>query len=76
MKKKSSSPKHSLVIECKEAFTGYRTLFSLLGYVVVGILVGEILRKYGEIYSGMPGTILVGIIIFAVSGIVSRRFEK
>ncbi len=76
MKKKSSSSKHSLAIEIRETFTGYRTLFSLLGYVVGGILVGEILRKYGEIYLGMPGTLLIGIIIFTVSGILSRRFEK
>lgn len=76
MKKKSSSRKRSLAIECKEAFVGDRTIFSLLGYVVGGILVGEILRKYGEIYLGMPGTILIGIIIFAVSGTMSRRFEK
>ncbi len=67
---------HSLNYEIKEVFVGHNTLLSLLGFVTGGILVGRSFWEYGKIYLGLPTTIIIGVIIFTISGIILKRFHK
>ena len=67
---------HPIDYKIKEVFVGHNTIFSLLGSVVGGILVGRSLWEYSKIYLGLPYTILIGLIIFAISGIVLHRFHR
>lgn len=67
---------HSLEYQVKEIFIGHNTLFSLLGFVVGGILVGRSFWEYGKLYLGLPLTTLIGVIIFTISGVVLNRFHK
>ena len=67
---------HSLKYEMKEVFIGRNTLFSLLGFVIGGMLVARSFWEYGKIYLGLPITIAIGVIIFIISGIILGRFYK
>ena len=58
----------------KEVFIGHHTVFSLIGYTVGGILVGRSIWQYSQEVLGLPYTILLGLLIFAVSGIISGQF--
>ena len=60
----------------KEVFIGHRTIFSLIGFTVGGILVGRSIWEYSKDVLGLPTTILLGLLIFTVSGIISREFKK
>jgi len=60
----------------KEIFVGRRTFFTLIGFSVGSILVARSLWEYGRMYIGIPATILIGVIIFVISGIVLKEFDK
>ncbi len=67
---------NNLEYEVKEVFVGHNTLFSLLGFVMGGILVGRSLWEYSRTYLGLPLTIIVGTIIFTISGISLHKFHQ
>jgi hypothetical protein len=67
---------HSLEYEIKEIFIGERTLFSMLGLVVGGIMVGRSIFEYSHHSIGLPLTITIGIVIFTVSGIFLKKFHQ
>lgn len=62
--------------EIKEALIGRKTIFTLMGLIVGGILFGSSLWVYTERYLGLPLTMIAGLIIFIISGIVGKEFRK
>ena len=62
--------------EIKEVFIGRNTVFSLIGFIVGGILFGNALWRYSEAALGTFATMLAGLIIFIISGIMNRQFRK
>ena len=62
--------------EVKEIFIGHRTVFSLIGFTVGGILVGRTLWEFGRIHLGLVPTLLLGIVIFTISGLLSGQFRR
>jgi len=65
-----------LSLEVKEVFIGHKTIFTLLGFLVGGILVGNTLLEYSWEYLGRPWTLVIGMILFVLSGITLRQFRK
>lgn len=61
--------------EMREMFIGYHTIFSLIGFTVGGILVGRSLWQYSQEVLGLPLIILLGLLIFMVSGYISGQFH-
>lgn len=68
--------KSDLDPEIKEIFLGRRTIFSLIGFIVGGILFGNGLWQYTNTYIGTFATMLVGLIVFIISGVLGREFKK
>ncbi len=67
---------HQLGYGMKEIFIGKRTIFSIAGFIVGGIMVGRSAWEYSEQYLGLPLTIVVGLIIFVFSGIALHEFRE
>lgn len=61
--------------ELRQVFIGHHTLFSVFGFTVGGILVGEMLARYMHDSFGMATTLLVGFLIFIVSAFWSQEFR-
>ncbi len=68
--------KTPLDYEIKEVFVGYNTLFSLLGFAIGALLVGRSFWEYGKIYLGLPITILIGVFVFTLCGVILKRFHE
>ena len=64
-----------LVYEVREIFIGLKTLIALLGFSVGSVLVGRSLWEYGNDLVGLLGTIVVGVAIFALSGMMLKKFH-
>ena len=62
--------------DIKEVFIGRKTVFSIMGFIVGGILFGSSLWVYATDYIGLFPTMLIGFILFIISGILSREFKK
>lgn len=62
--------------EIKEIFLGRRTIFSLIGFIVGGILFGNALWYYTNEFLGTFATMLVGLIVFIISGVLGKQFRK
>ncbi|MBU1118305.1 hypothetical protein KKH43_00290 [Patescibacteria group bacterium] len=62
--------------EAKEVFVGNRTIFSVTGFVVGGILIGRSLWEYGNDYIGLPLTIVTGVLLILVSGVALGHFHS
>lgn len=61
--------------ELKQVFVGHHTLFSVIGFTVGGILIGGSLEKMLHEIIGRPSTLLVGLILMVLSGLVLRQFN-
>ena len=59
----------------KEIFIGKRTIFSIAGFIVGGILVGRSVWEYSMQYLGLPLTIVVGLVVFVFSGLSLHEFH-
>ncbi len=68
--------RRDLGYEIKEVFIGHRTFFSVLGFIVGGLVVGRSVWEYLSINFGLPITILIGILIFILSGIILHEFHE
>lgn len=66
---------HRLGYTMKEIFIGKRTVFSILGFIVGGIIVGRSLWEYLMRYFSLPIVILIGFAIFVFSGITLHEFK-
>lgn len=62
--------------EVKEIFIGRNTIFSLLAFIVGGILFGSSLWMYVKEYLGLPLTMLAGLFLFIIGGILAKAFRK
>ncbi len=60
----------------KEIFIGKRTIFSIAGFIVGGIMVGRSAWEYSMQYLGLPLTIIVGLVIFVFSGLSLHEFRE
>lgn len=61
--------------ELKQVFVGHRTLFSVLGFTVGGILIGGTIEKMLHELIGKPFTLVIGLILLLVSGLVLKQFN-
>lgn len=61
--------------ELKEVFVGHHTLFSVIGFTVGGILVGETLKDWLHVHIGLPLTLVVGLILILLTGITLHKFS-
>ena len=62
--------------EIKELFVGRRTLFSVVGFVIGGMLMGRTLWEYGRELIGLPLTFTIGCVLFLISGMVLHSFHE
>ena len=67
---------HQLGYGMKEVFIGKRTAFSILGFIVGGLVVGRSVWEYLMRYFSLPVVILIGFLIFIVSGIDCVIFSE
>ena len=58
-----------------EVFIGKKTIFFLLGFSIGGILVGRTLWEYMRYAIPLPYIMLIGVSLFAVSGMALRSFK-
>ncbi|MCK5608923.1 hypothetical protein KAR91_44025 [Candidatus Pacearchaeota archaeon] len=59
----------------KEIFIGKRTIFSIAGFIVGGIMVGRSIWEYSVQYLDLPLTLLIGFLIFTFSGLALHEFH-
>ena len=64
-----------LVYEVREIFIGLKTLIAMLGFSVGAVLVGRTLWEYGDNLLGLPITLLAGVVIFVLSGMMLKKFH-
>ncbi len=62
--------------DVKEMFVGHRTILSLIGFTVGGLLIARTIWSYSVEYIGLPLTPLLGIVIFTISGVALHKFRK
>lgn len=67
---------NELDYELKEIFVGHRTVFSIVGFTVGGILIGHSLWEFLNDYIGILGALLFGLLLFTLSGIALHKFRK
>ena len=62
--------------ELKELVIGRKTVLSLLSFTVGSVLIGNVL--YGMLINayGGVGTVLMGLVLFVVGGLVRKEFRK
>jgi len=61
--------------EVKQMFIGHHTIFSLVGLVVGGSLVGKTLWEWLVQLWGLPATFFIGMVVFIASGLVLHTFD-
>ena len=61
--------------ELKEVFVGHHTLFSVIGFTVGGILVGETLKEWAHIHLGLPMTLILGFVLILLTGVILHKFS-
>lgn len=61
--------------ELKEIFVGHHTLFSVMGFTVGGILVGETLKDWAHIHVGLPVTLIIGLVLILFTGLTLHKFS-
>ncbi|MAQ76984.1 hypothetical protein CL684_00415 [Candidatus Campbellbacteria bacterium] len=61
--------------ELKEIFVGHHTLFSVIGFTVGGILVGETVKEWAHVHIGLPATLLAGLLLILLTGITLHKFS-
>jgi len=66
---------HELEYEMKEVFIGHRTIFSVLGFIIGGLLIARSIWEYLTQHFSLWAVILIGIIIFMFSGIILHEFH-
>ena len=66
---------HEFGYTMKEIFIGKRTAFSILGFIVGCLLIGRSVWEYSVNYFGLPVTILVGFVVFILSGLSLHEFH-
>ena len=62
--------------EIREVFIGHHTLFSVLGFTVGGILIGETIKEYLHMHVGLPLTLVVGLSLLLFSGMTLHKFSE
>lgn len=77
MKKKKRGQRFNIHIndELKEIFVGHHTLFSVIGFTVGGILVGETLKEWAHVHIGLPATLLIGLVLILLTGLTLHKFS-
>lgn len=61
--------------ELKEVFVGHHTLFSVIGFTVGGILIGETFREWLHASVGLPWTLVIGFVLMLFSGMTLHKFS-
>ncbi len=61
--------------ELKEVFVGHHTLFSVIGFTVGGILIGETVTKILHACVGYSWSIIIGLVLVVLSGVSLHKFS-
>jgi len=61
--------------ELKEVFVGHHTLFSVIGFTVGGILIGETLKEWAHLHLGLPSTLIIGLLLILMTGVTLHKFS-
>lgn len=61
--------------ELKEIFVGHHTLFSVIGFTVGGILIGETLKEWLHLHIGLPVTLVIGLVLILLTGVTLHKFS-
>ncbi len=61
--------------ELRQVFIGHHTLFSVFGFTVGGILVGEMLARLLHDTIGLLPTLAFGFVLFIVSAFWTQEFK-
>jgi hypothetical protein len=61
--------------DLRQVFVGHHTLFSVLGFTVGGILIGGTLEKMLHEMVGQPMTLVIGLVLLLISGLVLKQFN-
>jgi len=61
--------------ELKEVFVGHHTLFSVMGFTVGGILIGETLKVWLHFHAGLFPTLIIGFLLLVGSGMTLHKFS-
>jgi len=61
--------------ELKEIFVGHHTMFSVVGFAVGGILIGETLKEWLHVHIGLPTTLIVGLVLVVLTGVTLHKFS-
>ena len=56
-------------------FIGHHTIFSLIGLAIGGTLVGKTLWEWLAHTVGLPITLVIGLFVFAISGLALHTFD-
>ena len=59
-----------------EIFISTKTIVAFLGFSIGGVLVGRSIWEYGTQYLSLEYTLLIGMLIFIISGIILHKFNK
>lgn len=61
--------------EFQEVFFGRNTLFTLLGSIIGGVMVGNAVSTYTSQAFGQTASLILGLALFIMSGILSKAFK-
>ena len=61
--------------ELKEVFVGHHTLFSVIGFTVGGILVGETIKDWLHELLGLFPTLGIGLVLILLTGLTLHKFS-
>ena len=61
--------------ELREVFVGHHTMFSVMGFTVGGILIGETIKEILHINIGYLWTLVVGLGLLLVTGVTLHKFS-
>ena len=60
----------------KEILVGHRSIVALMGFTVGGIVVGRTIWEYSTQEFGLFITLLIGILLFSLSGLYLGLFKE
>lgn len=61
--------------EVRQIFVGHHTVWAVVGFSIGATLVGRTVWEYLVNWFDLPGTLIIGLVIFTVSGYFIQAFR-